>query len=122
MKLNKKLLRKMILNEIKLLSEGFKKGEISAQDGKIVFGDFTYQVESSGFELPVKFLEVQEGGIVYVKVQTPYVPFMSDGKIKAGKITDDLDKLKSNLSRGKRFQFKMKDEKGKDVNLDFTVV
>ena len=122
MKLNRQLLRKMILNEIKALNEGFKAGEISASSGKIVFGNFTYQVKTSGFELPVRKLKVLPDGAVSVTVKTPYVPFVSDGGEKSGNITDDLDKLKSALSKGEPFKFKMKDEKGEDVHLSFSIV
>ena len=73
MKLNRQLLRKMILNEIKTLNEGFKAGEISAQGGKILFGNFAYQVKTSGFELPVRKLKVLPSGAVSVTVKTPYV-------------------------------------------------
>ena len=47
---------------------------------------------------------------------------MSDGSEKSGNITDDLDKLKASLSKGIPFDFKMKDEEGKDVKLSFSTV
>jgi len=122
MKLNRRVLRKMILNEIKMLNEGFAEGEISAENGKIVFGNFMYQVKTKGIELPVKKLKVLPNGTVSVSVKTPYVPFVSDGSIKSGNITDDLDSLKASLAKGRPFSFKMKDEQGEDVNLSFATV
>lgn len=122
MKLNRRALRKMILNEIKALNEGFEEGEISADRGKIVFGNFTYQVKTSGIELPVKKLKVLPDGTVSVSVKTPYVPFISDGSVKSGKITDNLNTLKSSLSKGIPFTFNMKDDKGEDVKLNFETI
>ena len=121
MKLNRQFLRKLILEEINALNEGFSPGEIIAQGGKIIFNNITYTVQTRGFELPVKFLKVLENGFLSVGVKTPYVPLMSDGSVKKGEITQNLDTLKSLLSKGKQFKFTMKDEKGEDVNLDFVV-
>lgn len=122
MKLNRHTLRKMILNEIKMLNEGFDKGELSANKDKLVFHDFVYQVKTSGFTLGVKKAEVKTDGSVFVAVKPPWIPGLSDGKVKSGIIKDDLAKLKSKLMSGQNFSFKMKDKDGKDLNLSFIAV
>tara|TARA_A100001011_G_scaffold397051_1_gene496853 strand:- start:4427 stop:4801 length:375 start_codon:yes stop_codon:yes gene_type:complete len=121
-KLTRRQLRKLLLQEVKLISEGFQQGEVTAKQGNIVFGNYTYKVSTSGMSLPVRSLNVNSDGTIKVAVKTPRVPFLSDGSVKKGDITDDLDKLKSLLGRGKEFVFAMKDDKGEPVKLKFSAV
>lgn len=96
MKLNRRVLRKMILNEIKMLNENVKP---KADDGLLVVGNKKFQLSKGVVNLSLASLKInEEDGSADVVIKKGFVT-MGSGKVSAKQV----DKIVNNATSKNKF-------------------
>ena len=107
----RKVIRQLIMEEVK--DSNFIPSAEGDEGGRINFEDKLWKMDIFGIPIPVLKIE-SKGGSYKITIETPYIPFISEGSKKQIEIGGDASELfKKGLISDQDFSINIEDPKGK---------
>ena len=107
----RKVIRQLIMEEVK--DSNFIPSAEEGEGGRINFEDKLWKMDIFGIPVPVLKIE-SKGGSYKITIETPYIPFISEGSKKLIEIRGDAsDLFKKGLISNQDFSINVEDPKGK---------